>query len=67
MTPSPIASLDVHPTDTITDGLKRLVRDRLASYKAPSEFEFVDKFEMTSSGKINRKVPRPREQRAAAD
>ncbi len=34
------------------------VRTRLAPYKAPREIEFVDRFEMTSSGKINRKLLR---------
>ena len=28
---------------------------RLAGYKAPRDIAFVDRFEMTSSGKINRK------------
>jgi acetyl-CoA synthetase len=34
------------------------VRQRLAPYKAPREIEFVDSFELTSSGKINRKALR---------
>lgn len=34
------------------------VRHRLAPYKAPREVEFVDGFELTSSGKINRKALR---------
>ena len=37
------------------------VRDRLAPYKAPREIEFVDGFELTSSGKINRKALRLQE------
>lgn len=41
--------------------LQEHVRTRLASYKAPREIDFVDGFEMTSSGKINRKLLRARE------
>ena len=37
------------------------VRNRLAPYKAPREIAFVDSFEMTSSGKINRKALRAAE------
>ena len=41
------------------------VRTRLAGYKAPREVAFVDAFEMTSSGKINRRVLREAERRLA--
>ena len=41
--------------------LAQHVRDRLAPYKAPREIEFVEGFELTSSGKINRKALRLRE------
>ena len=37
------------------------VRNRLAPYKAPREIAFVESFEMTSSGKINRKALRTAE------
>ncbi|MCP4314951.1 MAG: AMP-binding protein [Hyphomicrobiales bacterium] len=37
------------------------VRTRLAPYKAPREVEFVESFELTSSGKINRKALRLQE------
>ena len=37
------------------------VKTRLAGYKAPREVVFVDGFEMTSSGKINRRVLRDAE------
>ncbi|MDA4845771.1 acyl-CoA synthetase [Hoeflea poritis] len=37
------------------------VRDRLAPYKAPRAIAFVESFEMTSSGKINRKALRAAE------
>ena len=37
------------------------VKTRLAGYKAPREVAFVDGFEMTSSGKINRRILRETE------
>jgi len=43
------------------------VKTRLAGYKAPREIAFVDSFEMTSSGKINRRVLREAETARAAD
>ncbi|WP_299949936.1 AMP-binding protein [uncultured Ruegeria sp.] len=45
--------------------LKNHVKNRLAAYKAPREVAFVDRFEMTSSGKINRRVLRDSEQAKA--
>jgi acetyl-CoA synthetase len=45
--------------------LKDHVKTRLAGYKAPREVEFVDSFEMTSSGKINRRVLREAEREKA--
>ena len=51
------------------DALKITLRDhvktRLAGYKAPREVAFVDRFEMTSSGKINRRALRDAELAAA--
>src|SRR5690606_23759447 len=52
-------------SDTLTDALKAHVRTRLAPYKAPREIAYVDGFEMTSSGKINRKALRVAEMNAA--
>lgn len=49
------------PGDELSDELKAHVRARLAAYKAPREIAFVDGFEMTSSGKINRKALRAQE------
>ena len=49
------------PGDALSDELKAHVRARLAAYKAPREIAFVDGFEMTSSGKINRKALRAKE------
>ncbi len=48
--------------DRLSDELKLHVREQLAAYKAPREIEFVDEFEMTSSGKINRRLLRDAEQ-----
>lgn len=48
-------------TDTLKTELTAHVRTRLAAYKAPREMAFVDGFEMTSSGKINRRALRDAE------
>ena len=45
--------------------LREHVKTRLAAYKAPREIAFVDGFELTSSGKINRRVLREAEQAKA--
>jgi acetyl-CoA synthetase len=45
-------------TDPLKVELANHVRSRLAAYKAPREVTFVDGFEMTSSGKINRRALR---------
>ncbi|MBT3911108.1 MAG: AMP-binding protein, partial [Rhodospirillaceae bacterium] len=42
-------------TDELTVELQNHVKSKLAAYKYPREVEYVDKFELTSSGKINRK------------
>ena len=50
------------PGDLLSAELVEHVRKQLAAYKAPREIEFVDEFEMTSSGKINRRLLRDAEQ-----
>ena len=45
-------------SETLATALVDHVRTRLAPYKAPREVAFVDGFEMTSSGKINRRALR---------
>ena len=45
----------------LTEELRAHVRNKLASYKAPREIDYVDEFPMTSSGKINRKALRQAE------
>lgn len=47
-----------HPEDALKQDLADHVRNRLAPYKAPREIDFVDRFDLTSSGKINRKALR---------
>ena len=53
---------DVTGDDALAQSLKDHVKTRLAGYKAPREVEFVDAFELTSSGKISRRALREREQ-----
>lgn len=48
-------------TDDLEAALTTHVRTRLAAYKAPREIAFVDGFELTSSGKINRRALRAAE------
>lgn len=52
---------DFAASDALAQDLKKHVKTRLAGYKAPREIDFVRKFEMTSSGKINRRVLRDAE------
>lgn len=47
-----------NPPATLKQELADHVRQRLAPYKAPREIVFVERFDMTSSGKINRKALR---------
>ena len=42
----------------LTETLREHVKSRLAPYKAPREIAYVDAFETTTSGKINRKALR---------
>jgi acetyl-CoA synthetase len=46
------------PSDTLTAELQAHVKENLAAYKYPREIEYVDAFELTSSGKISRKTLR---------
>ncbi len=47
--------------DALAAELRAHVKTRLAGYKAPREVEFVDAFELTSSGKISRRALREAE------
>jgi len=46
--------------------LQQHVRGKLAPYEYPKEFEFVDALPMTTTGKVQRRVLRLREEQAAA-
>mgnify|MGYP002040297245 FL=1 len=53
----------------VIENLQEHVRERLAPYEYPKEIEFVDELPMTTTGKIQRRVLRLREEaraRAAA-
>lgn len=52
---------DLNGSDALMVELREHVKKRLAGYKAPREIQFVDGFEMTSSGKINRRLLRDSE------
>ena len=52
---------DFNPSAELIEEIRNFVKENLASYKAPREIEFVDSFIMTSSGKINRRALRERE------
>ncbi|MEP3639386.1 MAG: AMP-binding protein [Paracoccaceae bacterium] len=52
--------------DALSAELREHVKTRLAGYKAPRAFAYVEGFEMTSSGKINRRVLREAEKAAAS-
>lgn len=51
----------------LSEQLRAHVKTRLAGYKAPREFAYIDGFEMTSSGKINRRALREAEKAAQGD
>ncbi|MBY4893564.1 AMP-binding protein [Rhodobacteraceae bacterium N5(2021)] len=52
--------------EALKSALRDHVKTRLAGYKAPREVVFVDGFEMTSSGKINRRALREAENQDAS-
>lgn len=54
-------SVGINGDDDLKAELQNHVRTRLAAYKAPREIDFVADFEMTSSGKINRRALRAME------
>jgi acetyl-CoA synthetase len=54
-----------HDAQALIQTLQDFVRDRLASYEYPKEIEFLDELPMTTSGKIQRRVLRLREEEKA--
>jgi len=54
-----------HEDQHLMDALQRHVRERLAPYEYPKEIEFIDALPMTTTGKVQRRVLRIREQERA--
>ncbi|MEE8455705.1 MAG: AMP-binding protein [Limibaculum sp.] len=54
-------------SDGLTAELQAHVKQNLAAYKYPREIEYVDSFELTSSGKISRRMLREQEIARKAD
>ncbi len=54
-----------NPGAQLIDDLKAHVRDKLAPYEYPKEFEFVESLPMTTTGKVQRKILRDREMSGA--
>ena len=53
----------VEGSPALTKELQTHVKSRLAAYKYPREIEYVDDMELTSSGKLNRRVLRELEEK----
>ena len=50
------------PSDQLIDEIQKHVRGRLAPYEYPKEIEFIDALPMTTTGKVQRKELRKREE-----
>jgi acetyl-CoA synthetase len=53
-----------HPTRELEEEIRLHVRGRLAPYEYPREIEFIPELPMTTTGKVQRKLLREREERA---
>jgi acetyl-CoA synthetase len=53
------------PSDELVQQLQQHVRGLLAPYEYPKEIEFIDQLPMTTTGKVQRRVLRLREQERA--
>ena len=53
------------PSDKLTEEIQNHVRGRLAPYEYPREIEFIDALPMTTTGKVQRKELRKREESKA--
>jgi acetyl-CoA synthetase len=53
------------PREAIVQALQDHVRERLAPYEYPKEIEFLEELPMTTSGKVQRRVLRQREEEKA--
>lgn len=54
------------PGDALVEELQRHVRGKLAPYEYPKEIEFIDALPMTTTGKVQRRLLRLREQSRSA-
>jgi acetyl-CoA synthetase len=52
--------------DKLVEELQAHVRGKLAPYEYPKEIEFIDALPMTTTGKVQRRVLRLREEEKAA-
>ena len=50
------------PSEALVDEIQSHVRGRLAPYEYPKEIEFIDALPMTTTGKVQRKELRKREE-----
>ncbi|MCX7157675.1 MAG: AMP-binding protein, partial [Proteobacteria bacterium] len=50
------------PSSALEDEIRQHVRGRLAPYEYPREIEFIPELPMTTTGKVQRKVLRQREE-----
>jgi acetyl-CoA synthetase len=51
--------------DALVEALQQHVRGKLAPYEYPKEIEFIDALPMTTTGKVQRRVLRLREEERA--
>jgi acetyl-CoA synthetase len=54
-------------TPQLVQALQAHVRGKLAPYEYPKEIEFITELPMTTTGKVQRRVLRLREEQRAAD
>jgi acetyl-CoA synthetase len=55
------------PSESLKEEIQKLVRGRLAPYEYPREIEFIDALPMTTTGKVQRKELRKREEAKSHD
>jgi len=60
-----VLSAGFAPSDELVKQLQQHVRGLLAPYEYPKEIEFIDQLPMTTTGKVQRRVLRLREQERA--
>ena len=60
-----VLSAGFAPSDELVAQLQQHVRGLLAPYEYPKEIEFIDQLPMTTTGKVQRRVLRLREEERA--